>query len=311
MKSLKKGFTLIELLVVIAIIAILAAILFPVFAQAKEAAKKTADISNQKQILTGVMMYMGDNDDIFPLIRQGRANWQSPVLTPQVESGHINVNPYIKNVQLWKAPNDSMARCDAASSGYGSPQTGGPVSYTFTYNRQLNLIPSATTGVSAAPDPTSFGISGTATLSTATGLLSTTTASGSLNSSQLGAPAQTIFLTPLYISWTYWTGLMQHRNDQRAYAFGALTANANGQPVIPAGIETWPRATNAAGAWCGAQDAMSIGAYSGISIWGYADGHVKAMPRNQIMSPMWATDLTNAINTNQRNFIHWDERYKN
>ena len=63
---MKKAFTLIELLVVIAIIAILAAILFPVFAQAKVAAKKTVAISNQKQISTGLLLYMGDADDTYP-----------------------------------------------------------------------------------------------------------------------------------------------------------------------------------------------------------------------------------------------------
>lgn len=60
------AFTLIELLVVIAIIAILAAILFPVFAQAKEAAKKTQLISNTKQIATSFILYAGDYDDRFP-----------------------------------------------------------------------------------------------------------------------------------------------------------------------------------------------------------------------------------------------------
>ena len=63
---MKKAFTLIELLVVIAIIAILAAILFPVFAQAKVAAKKTASISNQKQIGLSIIMYASDNDDLYP-----------------------------------------------------------------------------------------------------------------------------------------------------------------------------------------------------------------------------------------------------
>jgi prepilin-type N-terminal cleavage/methylation domain-containing protein len=62
-----RGFTLIELLVVIAIIAILAAILFPVFAQAKAAAKKTASLSNTKQTATAHIMYAGDNEDNFPL----------------------------------------------------------------------------------------------------------------------------------------------------------------------------------------------------------------------------------------------------
>lgn len=63
----QKGFTLIELLVVIAIIAILAAILFPVFAQAKAAAKKTTCISNNKQIALATMMYANDYDDHLPL----------------------------------------------------------------------------------------------------------------------------------------------------------------------------------------------------------------------------------------------------
>ncbi|MES1227022.1 MAG: prepilin-type N-terminal cleavage/methylation domain-containing protein, partial [Armatimonadota bacterium] len=64
-KAVLSGFTLIELLVVIAIIAILAAILFPVFAQAKQAAKKTADLSNIKQIGTATQIYLNDFDDKF------------------------------------------------------------------------------------------------------------------------------------------------------------------------------------------------------------------------------------------------------
>lgn len=64
---MKRAFTLIELLVVIAIIAILAAILFPVFAQAKESAKKTATLSQYKQVGTAAHIYLSDNDDLFPL----------------------------------------------------------------------------------------------------------------------------------------------------------------------------------------------------------------------------------------------------
>jgi len=60
---MKRAFTLIELLVVIAIIAILAAILFPVFAQAKLAAKKTQSLSNVKQLGLALQMYLGDSDD--------------------------------------------------------------------------------------------------------------------------------------------------------------------------------------------------------------------------------------------------------
>jgi prepilin-type N-terminal cleavage/methylation domain-containing protein/prepilin-type processing-associated H-X9-DG protein len=83
-KSKRRGFTLIELLVVIAIIAILAAILFPVFAQAREAARKASCISNLKQIGMGVLMYAQDYDEEFPMgTYPGPRNWE---VNPEVYS---------------------------------------------------------------------------------------------------------------------------------------------------------------------------------------------------------------------------------
>ena len=71
----RKAFTLLELLVVIAIIAILAAILFPVFAQAKAAAKRTADLSNTKNLGLAMIMYGGDYDDNPAPMMQGAWDW--------------------------------------------------------------------------------------------------------------------------------------------------------------------------------------------------------------------------------------------
>ncbi|RYG23032.1 prepilin-type N-terminal cleavage/methylation domain-containing protein [bacterium] len=92
---LTRAFTLIELLVVIAIIAILAAILFPVFAQAKYAAKKTQDLSNVKQLATSNAMYTTDSDDMQPLSRiveQGGDWW-----TAKMRSWKDATAPYVKN----------------------------------------------------------------------------------------------------------------------------------------------------------------------------------------------------------------------
>lgn len=104
-KSSLAAFTLIELLVVIAIIAILAAILFPVFAQAKEAAKKSAAISNSKQITLGVIMYAGDYDDTAVPLTNGPDGTNGfsgvPYTWPML------ANPYIKNWDLFKEPIDS------------------------------------------------------------------------------------------------------------------------------------------------------------------------------------------------------------
>ena len=108
----RRGFTLIELLVVIAIIAILAAILFPVFARAREKARQTACLSNVKQIGLALMMYVQDYDETFP----GRAatNHYPPWDHPWSYWYKI-IEPYVKNEQLFVCP--SMRR-DPTSYGY-------------------------------------------------------------------------------------------------------------------------------------------------------------------------------------------------
>ena len=95
MNTQRRAFTLIELLVVIALIAILAAILFPVFAQAKMAAKRTSDISNVKNISLGINIYLPDNDDVMPMSRivMNGADWW----TSRMLSWKDATLPYIKN----------------------------------------------------------------------------------------------------------------------------------------------------------------------------------------------------------------------
>lgn len=99
---MKKAFTLIELLVVIAIIAILAAILFPVFAQAKQAAKKSADLSNGKQIGIGLQLYLNDSDDTFLPSNQRLGN--------DIQEIHWSwmALPYMKNEQVFASPGDPI-----------------------------------------------------------------------------------------------------------------------------------------------------------------------------------------------------------
>jgi len=111
----KYAFTLIELLVVIAIIAILAAILFPVFAKVREKARQTSCLSNEKQLGLGFAQYTQDNDESFPPATNRQVG------LPGVGYGWgARIYPYVKSVQVYKCPDDG--------SYFGYPNV---VSYAF------------------------------------------------------------------------------------------------------------------------------------------------------------------------------------
>jgi prepilin-type N-terminal cleavage/methylation domain-containing protein/prepilin-type processing-associated H-X9-DG protein len=115
MKTRRTGFTLIELLVVIAIIAILAAILFPVFAQAREKARAISCLSNMKQIGLGLAMYVQDYDETMPsaFICASDVNGStdnSCATGSGVVSYEYQLNPYIKNKAIFVCPSDSIPR---------------------------------------------------------------------------------------------------------------------------------------------------------------------------------------------------------
>ena len=96
----RSAFTLIELLVVIAIIAILAAILFPVFAKVREKARQTSCISNQKQLGLGILQYIQDNDEMVPADPD---NWGTPMGIGWAQSSY----PYVKAAGVYRCPDDS------------------------------------------------------------------------------------------------------------------------------------------------------------------------------------------------------------
>ena len=101
----RRGFTLIELLVVIAIIAILAAILFPVFAQARAKARQTSCLSNVKQLSLGFMMYVQDYDETFPYWNWGDSYGSGSRTPNHFESFWINaIYPYVKNGGVYACP---------------------------------------------------------------------------------------------------------------------------------------------------------------------------------------------------------------
>ncbi|MCE5241457.1 DUF1559 domain-containing protein [bacterium] len=136
---MRRGFTLIELLVVIAIIAILAAILFPVFAKAREKARQASCLNNCKQIGTAFLSYCQDYDEKFPLYWHSdlQTDASSPGAKFHTSNGSASyppayyrtwmdyVYPYIKNTQVFQCPSGRKRE-----SAYNSPSYG--------YNRQIH-----------------------------------------------------------------------------------------------------------------------------------------------------------------------------
>jgi prepilin-type N-terminal cleavage/methylation domain-containing protein len=132
-----KGFTLIELLVVIAIISILAAILFPVFATAREKARQITCASNLRQLGLAFVQYTQDNDELYPnnadgptaagviggwiyYSRFGTANGAATSITPIFDVTKGSIYPYVKSAQVYLCPDDSQGQIDGDSYAVNS-----------------------------------------------------------------------------------------------------------------------------------------------------------------------------------------------
>ena len=140
------GFTLIELLVVIAIIAILAAILFPVFAQAREKARQISCLSNMKQLGTSLLMYVQDYDETFPSGRISPYDTAAQLIPHYGEGWGGQAYAYIKNAQVFKCPDDPTANVGANATNPALYA----VSYIYNYN-----IPAHASSIAALAAPAS------------------------------------------------------------------------------------------------------------------------------------------------------------
>jgi prepilin-type N-terminal cleavage/methylation domain-containing protein/prepilin-type processing-associated H-X9-DG protein len=140
------GFTLIELLVVIAIIAILAAILFPVFAQAREKARQASCMSNMKQIGLASNMYLQDYDEKFPSHDWPKGMGLHAMPDGRTYKGHVGwpllFYPYIKNGAVFTCPSDDNPREFWADNGKANPYTnewGKPIPLSYSENADIYL----------------------------------------------------------------------------------------------------------------------------------------------------------------------------
>ncbi len=123
----RRGFTLIELLVVIAIIAILAAILFPVFSQAREKARQASCTSNVRNLAMALAQYNTDYDETFPFVRVGIGRPCADLGGPQDEpyySWRMTTQPYIRNWQIWDCPNQNRTNTEEGGR-QNNPNDGG------------------------------------------------------------------------------------------------------------------------------------------------------------------------------------------
>ena len=130
-RSTRRGFTLIELLVVIAIIAILAAILFPVFARARESARKTSCLSNLKQLGLASHMYAQDWDELFPV--DAHICNPHPVLVGQLM-------PYMKNVQILYCPSAPRVPVSYIQPTDANKAAGNIGYYYYSYDQVPNTV---------------------------------------------------------------------------------------------------------------------------------------------------------------------------
>ncbi len=288
---MKKAFTLIELLVVIAIIAILAAILFPVFAQAKMAAKKTSDLSNLKQCATSTLMYSADYDDNFPrndYLVAGRQTW-APFTWREA------VGPYVKNgiESVVYASTTTTPVTLATGQIWNSP---GAPDGRYQYGANQATMPSGQqfrTGGSNCGDNYSGNAFGND--QTCAGAPTGTAPVPSVSQTQLHRVAQTAMLIPMGIA-TDW-GASNTYLQSGSWWWGGAGARMLGGTIPPkwdadgSGASTGtPYVNDYSGNINGFGPAIALPRfrYSGFVNVAWADGHAKGKRKGGLS---WCNDM--------------------
>jgi prepilin-type N-terminal cleavage/methylation domain-containing protein/prepilin-type processing-associated H-X9-DG protein len=280
-KSKENGFTLIELLVVIAIISILAAILFPVFAQAREKARQTTCQSNLKQLGLAFVMYAEDNDSFMPLPNEKPAGWaflaainggydsqKASTTQGQVPLFNPTLDPYLKNVSMgatsvWNCPDNANA---SYHNAYWGPND--PYAYPRSYAMNQQLInPGTASDGTVVSDPDALSpLTGTTG-----GYTTMQKITSPVGDNRIAAPSQTVLLFEgigeLDTTPSDFDGFVYQEGDfteAGGYYGPNSTANAGACTAVinpkyggcePQGFAAW---------------------HTGMNDYLYCDGHVKA-----------------------------------
>lgn len=254
----RRGFTLIELLVVIAIIAILAAILFPVFAQARESARKSSCQSNLKQIASGLMMYQQDYDENLCPDRingmAGTEGWRSGVW-------YNLIQPYVKNEQLFRCPSWTATLTQAEinwNNANGIPRIF-PVSYGMNYRL------------------TQFS---TTTLDDAVSLWFNTTGIANLRS-----PANTILVCD-NAAVTNPTAMPTHQEDPTRWTLSINNWNRSGYTRFPQDPPNVQGGTNYLNCCYNGDAWRPAPIHQGGTNAAFCDGHVKFFKTDKMVNPL-------------------------